>query len=158
NDSPAGPILNATTGNRFSYLWAESFTVLFDAIANRASSANDLVGAYDNVLRNMRRNLKAFDELRDWAKFYAYQERMRLRGSVGDAIADSALDQAQKQTQEASSLSEAGGNILPESPYTSRIDQIVDAAGIETESVKAQVTQLLQSAKEKDEAAARQQE
>jgi hypothetical protein len=69
NNSLAGDLLNAATENRYSWLSADTFTTLADAVGGRYAAAHDLLNSYDRVLGKMRSTIAAYGQLRSWVEF-----------------------------------------------------------------------------------------
>jgi hypothetical protein len=156
NSSPVGGMLNAATGNKYAFLWADTTTVLSDAVTKRASNAGFLQASYEKSLLYMKAQLAAYGEVRDWMGFYHWQDAQRVR--TGDSAVDRLFRDARAREQRARENMRQGGEISPDSPETRRIEEIIRESEIQSERVQRQVRDKLRRAAVADEAAAAQQE
>jgi hypothetical protein len=159
NSSAAGVLLNVATENRFSWLWLDTTTTVFDAVGHRYAAAHDLLNSYDRILAKMRVSLKAYQQVRAWAAFYKLQGRLRQRLALAkDGDVQKLLSDADKQLGQGKANLQSGNETKAPSRETQGIDAINTAASQEIEATRAEIKRLWEQAAQADSEAARHQE
>jgi hypothetical protein len=150
NNSAAGPWLNVG-GGRFAFMWLDMTTSINPKLSNRITAAENLVKRYDRSIAQMKVALGNYELYSKWVRFYRWQDWVRERTPFS---AD--LDQAAKIVANIEIVGKAA-NDAP-SPQTVALANMIRTTMTETQVSLDVAKQLIQKAREKDEAAAAQAE
>jgi len=157
NETYAGGLTNALSGNKVAYIVFDAEIYLQPAVAERLNAAEDLVRRYDEAIVEMDSALQKYEQFKDWTAAIAWQDwaRSEHSKSLPDTIElgedfDLAMELEQQITRDLSALEDR----KPASIQTQRLEELAQRVTTNNDITQARAKELLKEAFKEDRAAA----